>query len=100
VQLKEGREFVTYPSAYDPGPSLFAHLEFALKHEGVSLEILAALFRAAEGGPFVNGLCRHIQGRPTGQYTRRLWFLYEFLTGRQLPLEDCWSPSAITRPLR
>lgn len=88
VQLKEGREFVTYPSAYDPGASHFAHLEFALKHEGVSLEVLAALFRAVERGPFVEGLCRHIQGRPTGQYTRRLWFLYEFLMERQLPLED------------
>jgi Fic family protein len=88
VQLKEGRELVIYPSAYDPGPSLFAHLEFALKHEGVSLEVLAALFRAADGGPFVDGLCRHIQGRPTGQYTRRLWFLYEFLMDRPLPLED------------
>ncbi len=88
VQPKDGRELVIYPSTYDPGPSLFAHLEFALKHEGVSLEVLAALFRAADGGPFVDGLCRHIRGRPTGQYARRLWFLYEFLMERPLPLED------------
>lgn len=91
VRHEEGRELVLYPSTYDPGPSLFEHLEFALKHEGVSLEVLAALFRAAEtadGDSFVKRLCRHIRGRPTGQYTRRLWFLYEFLTGRPLPLED------------
>ncbi|ATB44386.1 hypothetical protein CYFUS_009873 [Cystobacter fuscus] len=88
VHLSGGHEFAVYPSAYDPGPSLFAHLEFALKHEGLSLEVLAALFRAVEGTSFVNDLCRHIQERPTGQYTRRLWFLYEFLMGRQLPLED------------
>lgn len=88
TQLKEGREFVTYPNAYDPGPSLFEHLEFALKHEGVSLEVLAALFRAVEREPFEAELCRHIRARPTGQYTRRLWFLYEFLTAHRLPLED------------
>jgi Fic family protein len=88
VQSKEGRQFVTYPSAYNPGPSLCEHLEFALKHEGVSLEVLAALFRAVEQGPFEDELCRHIQARPTGQNTRRLWFLYEFLTRRRLPLED------------
>ena len=88
MQSKEGRELVTYPSAYNPGPSLCDHLEFALKHEGVSLEVLAALFRAVEQGPFEDELCRHIQARPTGQNTRRLWFLYELLTKRQLPLED------------
>ena len=77
-----------YPQGYWPGETVGDHLEFALKHEGVSLEVLAALFRAADEGPFVDRLCRHIQGRPTGQYTRRLWFLYEFLMDRPLPLED------------
>ena len=33
VQSKDGREFVTYASSYNPGPSLCDHLEFALKHE-------------------------------------------------------------------
>lgn len=88
VQSKGEREFVTYPNAYNPGPTLCDHLEFALKHEGVSLEVLAALFRAVEQGPFEDELCRYIRARPTGRNTRRLWFLYEFLTGRQLPLED------------
>ena len=26
--------------------------------------------------------------KPTGKYARRIWFLYEFLTGRELPLPD------------
>ena len=101
------QEVVTYPKAQDPGPSLFDHLEFALKNEGVALEVLAALFDAIEWTPFEAQLCLHIQARPTGQYTRRLWFLYEFLTGRRLPLEDvtqgnyvdCSTPRTITRRL-
>jgi hypothetical protein len=88
VASKEGRELVTYPNTYDPGPTLCAHLEFALKHEGVSLEVLAALFRAVEQQSFETELCRHIKARPTGRNTRRLWFLYEFLTKRRLPLKD------------
>jgi Fic family protein len=88
VHSREGHEFVTYPSAYHPGASLCDHLEFALKHEGVCLEVLAALFRAVEREAFEAELCGHLEARPTGQNLRRLWFLYEFLTRRQLPLKN------------
>ncbi|WP_141329707.1 Fic family protein [Myxococcus sp. AB025B] len=88
VKSSEGREFVTYPSSYAPGPTICDHLEFALKHEGVALEVLAALFRKVDKALFEDELCRHVQARPTGQNTRRLWFLYEFLTGRRISLED------------
>ena len=30
----------------------------------------------------------YVRSRPTGKYARRLWFLYEFLTDRTLPLND------------
>jgi hypothetical protein len=30
----------------------------------------------------------HVRLKPTGKYARRLWFLYEFLTGTPFPLED------------
>jgi hypothetical protein len=56
---------VTYPLAYDPGPELCDHLEFALKHEGVSLGVLAALFRAVEVASFEPRLCGYIKGPPS-----------------------------------
>lgn len=31
----------------------------------------------------------YIKSKPIGKYTRRLWFFYEMLSGRELPLEDC-----------
>ena len=40
----EGRRSTIYPAQYDPGASIFDHLEFALKHEGVNLAVLAAFF--------------------------------------------------------
>ena len=73
-----------YPSKYWPGNTLGNHLEFALKYDGTNLAILASLFnKAAE-----EDLLEYVQSKPTGKYARRLWFLYEFLTGKTLPLDD------------
>ncbi len=33
-------------------------------------------------------LLAYVRSKPTGKYARRLWFLYEFLTGKALPLDD------------
>jgi hypothetical protein len=72
-----------YPSKYWPGDTLGDHLEFALKYDGTNLTILAGLYqKAAE-----EDLLEYVQSKPTGKYTRRLWFLYEFLTSRTLPLD-------------
>lgn len=73
-----------FPLRYWPGDTFGDHLEFALKHDGTNLAILAILFRAAPE----DDLLAYVRSRPTGKYARRLWFLYEFLTGRKLPLED------------
>jgi Fic family protein len=73
-----------YPSKYWPGDTLGDHLEFALKYDGTNLAILAALFqKAAE-----KDLLEYVRIKPTGKYARRLWFLYEFLTDKTLPLDD------------
>lgn len=73
-----------YPSKYWPGDSLGDHLEFALKYDGTNLSILARLFQVVPREEFL----AYVQSRPTGKYARRLWFLYEFLTGSVLPLDD------------
>jgi hypothetical protein len=73
-----------YPSKYWPGDTLGDHLEFALKYDGTNLAILAGLFqKAAE-----EDLLEYFRSKPTGKYARRLWFLYEFLTGKTLPLDE------------
>lgn len=73
-----------YPPKYWPGDTLGDHLEFALKYDGTNLAILASLFqKAAE-----EDLLEYVRSKPTGKYARRLWFLYEFLTGKTLPLDD------------
>jgi len=71
-----------YPAKYWPGDSLGDHLEFALKYDGTNLAILSTLFEKVDA----KDILEYVQSKPTGKYARRLWFLYEFLTGEILPL--------------
>lgn len=86
--IQDGQqERVVYTAQYDPGPTDSAHLEFAIKHEGVNLEVLTAYFRA-RGLDIEGELTQCITATPTGVFVRRLWCLYEWLTGRRLPIKD------------
>jgi len=69
-----------YSPRYEPQPTLEGHLTFALKYEGLDLAVLKRLFLAV-GPADVEAIVR---ARPTGSYARRLWFLYEWLTGTTL----------------
>ena len=73
-----------YTSKQWPGDTLGDHLEFALKHDGTNLAILADLFQEVAEEQVLD----YIRSKPTGKYTRRLWYLYEFLTGKVLPLDN------------
>ncbi len=59
-------------------------MEFALKYDGVNLGILSILFKSITA----EELTDWISSKPTGKYARRIWFLFEFLTGKDLPLPD------------
>ena len=84
LDSREGVIEEVYPSKYWPGDTLGDHLEFALKYDGTNLAILSVLFQ--EAGE--EDLLEYVRSKPTGKYARRLWFLYEFLTGGTLPLDD------------
>lgn len=73
-----------YPGIYWPGDNIGDHLEFALKYDGVNLSCLALIFNAANETEIV----KYIQSRPTGKYARRIWFFYEFLTAKKLPIAN------------
>ncbi|HEY4658828.1 MAG TPA: cell filamentation protein Fic, partial [Gemmatimonadaceae bacterium] len=67
---------------YAPGEGLRAQLEFALRYEGVNLQILALLF-ARTGAEEISAWVR---ASPTSKYARRAAFLYELLTASELPV--------------
>ena len=79
-----GRIEETYPKAYWPGESDLAHLEFALKREGLHLQLLRAFLPQLPA----EQLTAYVKSKPTSAYARRIWFLYEKFSGRMLDLPD------------
>jgi hypothetical protein len=80
----EGVMAEVYPARYWPGDTLGDHLEFALKYDGINLAILSSIFHAAPQQEIQD----YVGARPRGKYARRLWFLFELLSGSALPLKD------------
>ena len=77
----EGTE-IHYPQRFRTNGSWQEHLLFAIKYEGVNLEVLKALFQRVS----TEEMSALILESPHGIYVRRLWFLYEYLMGRLLPV--------------
>jgi hypothetical protein len=82
--IQDGQVETNYPQSYWPGDRDEDHLEFALKYDGINLAALAIIFKVIDA----SALCDWIASKPTGKYARKIWFLYEYQTGRQLPLSD------------
>ena len=60
------------------------NLIFAIKYEGVNFEVLKAFFMHMDA----DEIGRFVLSVPTGVYHRRIWFLFEFLTGVRLNIPD------------
>lgn len=80
------------PSRYLPEDNLYKQLIFALKYEGVNLLAFKKLFQAL-GKNEVEEL---VQIEPLGQFSRRIWFLYEWLHEEQLDIPDLRSGNYVT----
>lgn len=88
-RIEDGRMVIVLPpGGYIGGDALIDHLEFALKREGVNIEVLAAVFRRVDKAAFEPELTYAVRDHPTGRYTRVLWFFYEYLTRRRLDVPD------------
>lgn len=73
------------PLALKNDNDLLEHLEFALKYDGVNLEIIKALFEHLDK----DDITKFIRKQPTGIYSRKVWYLFEFLMNEKLPVPDC-----------
>ena len=67
-----------------PNDALAGHLTFALKYEGVDLYVLKSAFSVVSANEIKN----IIETEPTSQYSRRIWFLYEWLMDEKLGIPD------------
>jgi Fic family protein len=77
---------------HKPNDTLYGHLTFALKYEGIDLSTLSALFQTIQAGD-VEII---IRSEPTGIYSRKIWFLWEWLRNEQLDIEDATTGNFIS----
>jgi hypothetical protein len=80
VEKADGQVEETFSKNYWPGDDALNHVEFALKYEPVSLDLLHHVFFQIDR----KKVERYIAAAPTGKYRRRIGFLYEYLTARDL----------------
>ncbi len=80
----ENEAWKVFPASYIPGESLYKQLIFALKYEGVDLLIFKKLFEILSSVEMEEMIRQEI----LGQYSRRIWFLYEWLMDEKLNLPD------------
>ncbi len=80
----DGNIIETYPPQYGVENSVAEHIEFGLKYDHLNLDLLNSVFKQIN----VEELVTYIQSKPKGSNQRRIGYLYEFLTGKQLPVED------------
>jgi len=77
-------EWIVFTPRHAPEETLQGHLMFALRNEPVDLAVLKALFTILDPKE-IEGI---VHSQPTGKHSRRLWFIYEWLTQSALDLPD------------
>jgi len=87
----ETDEWQIFDSKYAVADTVQAHLVFAVRHEHIDLLVLKRIFQAL---PAV-ALQSYVKSAPTGPVVRRIWFLYEFLTGIVLDVPNSGTVSNV-----
>jgi hypothetical protein len=76
--------WLVFTPRHQPKEILYDHLVFALKYEGINLLFFKKLFEQLE--PLT--IEQWINNEPLSQYSRRIWFLYEWLMQKLLAMAD------------
>lgn len=84
TERTDGRVREIYPHTVYPLAGPFEHLDFALKREGLHLQLLRALLPRL---PRIE-VEAFVRATPTGANARRIAFLYESFSGERLALPD------------
>lgn len=86
----EGR-WQVFDKRYKPDDSLEGHLNFAMKHEVIDLLVMKRVFDVLKD----EEVAKFVLATPTGAAARRVWFFYEFLTGKTLNINDSQPVTAV-----
>jgi hypothetical protein len=77
-------EWLVFTPRHRPLDLLYSHLTFALKYEGINLLVFKKLFEKIENAVIKSMVIKE----PLSQYSRKIWFLYEWLMQKALNIPD------------
>lgn len=89
------KDWIILPTSYlpednkklDEMEALYKHLVFALKYEGINLLLFSCLTKHYSEAK----LTSLVNFEPTGKYSRRIWFIIEWLLGKNLEGKEALS---------
>lgn len=84
IQERGGQTFGEFAPSYRPADTLVGHLRFALRYEGLNLQVLKLLFDRLGGEEIRAALIE----QPESAVARRLAFLCEWLTRQDLDIPE------------
>jgi Fic family protein len=87
----ETEDWRVFTPRYKPEETLYKQLVFALKYEGLNLLVFKKLFKKLSREEVIALL----KIEPTGQYSRKIWFLFEWLMEEKLDIPDLKIKQAI-----
>jgi hypothetical protein len=80
-ESQDGRVEEHYIRSYDPGDRILDHVVFALKYDGLDLDILSKVLRRITAAE----LTEFVVERPSSKFTKQIGYWFEALTGQELP---------------
>ena len=88
---REKDGWTVFDKRYWPGHRVTDHISFALRHEWFDPLVLKRVFDAVDP----DTISAFVRDAPTGTVTRRVWFFYESMTGRRLPIDAAPTVTAV-----
>ena len=76
-------DWKVFPASYQPEDTLYKQLVFAIKYEGINLLLFKALFNKISK----DEIQAILNIEPMGQYSRKIWFLYEWLQQEEITVQ-------------
>ncbi|MFH0759940.1 MAG: Fic family protein [Bacteroidota bacterium] len=76
--------WLVFTPRHQPDETLYDHLVFALKYEGINLLFFKKMFEQIEPATIE----QWVHNEPFGQYSRKIWFLFEWLMQKPLQIPD------------
>ena len=77
-------EWLVYTPRHTPQDSLYGNLTFAIKYEGINLLFFKKLFDIVDKKAIESMVIKE----PLSRYSRKIWFLYEWLLQNVLDIPD------------